>query len=520
MKTTKIALEQVPHFSSTFLAYINQDPGLTPFYHHFPSIEAAGDQMKEKSFPSERRALLSNVLEKQYAEVNSPEPVSRNISLLRDDNTYTVVTGHQLNIFTGPLYVILKMITTINACEALKKAYPDKEFVPIYWMATEDHDFEEINHFHFNGKRFQWDSTQTGAVGRFSTQDMSSLLQQLSAFPSFMLRAYHGKKTLATAVREYMTSLFGEYGLVVLDADDRDLKATFKNVMRDDILECTIQPEIAKISQTLNDKGYKTQVYARQVNFFYLEGSQRLRIEKHEDSTFSLVGGDQVFTTEELKQIIEDHPERLSPNVILRPLYQESILPNLAYCGGPSELIYWLQIAPLFPRYSIPFPMLLPRNYAMIVPSHLEMKWNKTGYSLSDMFKGKEYLLKDATLRESGHQVKLNGQKKALEVIFNQIKQQAATIDPTMSQHVEAQWAKTEKRLDIMEKKFIRAEKRHHTDLLRQIEEVLDTLFPGGGLQERHTNIMEFYQTNQAIIQELKDLLDPFDYSFNVIHHG
>lgn len=519
MKKTKTALQEVPYFSSTFLAYIQQDPQLKPYYGHYPSIASARHQIEEKKFPATSRQILADVLDRQYQGLKVSDKVAGNIQALRSKNCYTVVTGHQLNLFTGPLYVILKMITTINACKELKKAYPDKEFVPVYWMATEDHDFQEINHFHFNGSRIEWKTNQTGAVGHFSTRDMAPLLKELSALPAEFLRAYQQQKTLAGAVRSYMNDLFGGDGLVVLDADDRQLKSLFSEVMRDDILHGSLQKLVAKTSQDLDEKGFKTQIFARRINFFYLDDQQRSRIEK-QGETYTLADNQRSFTQAEMEQLINDSPERLSPNVILRPLYEEMILPNIAYCGGPSELIYWMQLKPLFEKYQVAFPMLLPRNFAMIIPEHLEKKWDKTHCTIDDLFLGKEPLLKKLTLRESDHQVELNGQKKAIEDVFTQIKKQAHDIDPTMSQHVEAQWAKTEKRLDLMEKKFIRAEKRHHTDLLRQCEDVLDSLFPNGGLQERHDNILNFYQTDPEILNSMKDLLDPFDYSFNILRYG
>ncbi len=519
METKKIPLEDVSYFSSTFHAYISQNEKLKPFYRNYASVESAGEQMEKKQFPADRRSTLCQVLREQYADMEVPESVSGKISLLEKDNCYTVVTGHQLNLFTGPLYVILKMITTINACEELKKAYPDKEFVPVYWMASEDHDFEEINHFHFNGSTYKWDTDQSGAVGRFTLDDIKPLLAKVAAFPPLFLKAYQGAKTLSEAVRHYMNSLFGDYGLVVLDADDRRLKKMFTEVMRDDILNNSIQPLVDNTSERLDSAGFKTQVNARQINFFYLEDDLRLRIE-NTDSGFTLVDGDRDFSREEMETIISDTPEKLSPNVILRPVYEEMILPNLAYCGGPSELIYWLQLTAIFEKYDLAFPMLLPRNFAMIIPQHLERKWNKTRCSLNDLFLGKHDLHNKIAMRDSQRQVELNGQKQAIEKAFEEIREQALSIDPTMSQHVEAQWARTENRLDIIQKKFIRAEKRHHEDTLRQAEDVFDQLFPGGGLQERHDNIINFMQTDPDIVKKLKEMLSPFDYRFNVIHYG
>ncbi len=519
MKTTKKPLREIPFFSSTFHAYLNQDPELRSFYGRYPNLEEAGAQANEKQFDVGHRQILHDVLLSQYEHLGQTGAVGSNIAKLKNENCYTVVTGHQLNLFTGPLYVILKMITTINACEELKAKYPDKDFVPVYWMASEDHDFDEINHFHFNGQKYTWETPQTGAVGRFSVTDMKPLLTRLSAFPPAFLNAYQSSDTLAEAVRKYMHSLFGEYGLVVLDADDSRLKSLFTQVMRDDILECAVQPLVADVSKKLDDRGFKTQVFAREVNFFFLEDGIRDRIER-DGEQYRLAESGRTFSRGEMEQLISGSPEKLSPNVILRPLYQEMVLPNIAYCGGPSELIYWLQLRPVFDKYEVPFPILLPRNFAMIIPAHVERKWNKTRCSLDDLFLDRHELLNKATLRDSEREVTLNGHKEDIQQAFRQIQAQAEAIDPTMGQHVEAQWARTEKKLVGMEKKFIRAEKRHHDDLLRQICDVHDTLFPGGGLQERHDNLMNFLQTDPEIVGKLKEELSPFDTRFNIIHYG
>jgi bacillithiol synthase len=175
MQLEKFPLSDTRAFSSFFLDYVDRKEILKPFYGRYPTIENFEGQIQDKkrTYTMSTRRILHEVLQKQYQKVEAAEPVTRNINALLDENTFTVTTGHQLNIFTGPLYFIYKIVTVINACKALKKHYPHYEFVPVYWMASEDHDYDEIKYFRLFGKKYTWNTKQSGAVGRFSPLDDS-----------------------------------------------------------------------------------------------------------------------------------------------------------------------------------------------------------------------------------------------------------------------------------------------------------------------------------------------------------
>ena len=343
MRLHQVALTDTNQFSSFFLDYTQQKEQLTEFYHRFPTAENLFQQAKEKSvsFPKANRALLQKVLVEQYSTVRLTPTINHCIELLGNEKTFTVTTGHQLNIFTGPLYFIFKIITVVNACKRLKIKYPDYDFIPVYWMASEDHDYEEIKSFRLYGKEFTWETDQTGAVGRFDPGSISKLLDQIPGDITIFRNAYLKQKTLAGAVRSYVNDLFSADGVVVLDADHPELKAQFKNVISSDLFDHVPKKLVDEKTKKLNDLGYHTQVNAREINLFYLDGKIRSRIERSGD-TFQVVDTDLRFTAEEMKKMVNEHPGRFSPNVILRPLYQEVLLPNIAYVGGPVEVIYWL----------------------------------------------------------------------------------------------------------------------------------------------------------------------------------
>ena len=333
MQLDKIALAETHAFSPFFLDYIEQKESLKPYYNRYPSLENFTAQISEKSsFPEEHRVVLMTALQNQYDGLKVSQSVTDNILLLKNKKTFTITTGHQLNIFTGPLYFIYKIVTVINTCKALKTKYPEFDFVPVYWMATEDHDYDEIKYFNLYGTKYVWETNQTGAVGRFNVNGLDSLVHEVPGDVSVFKEAYKKGRTLSQAVRHYVNDLFGRNGLLVLDSDSRTLKSLFRGAMQRDIVDQVNKPLVDSTNKELEGLGYKTQVYCRDINFFYLENGGRNRIEKVEDG-FKIIDTDLSFSADEMKKLIEDEPEKFSPNVILRPLYEETILPNLAYVG-------------------------------------------------------------------------------------------------------------------------------------------------------------------------------------------
>jgi bacillithiol synthase len=521
MQLNKVSLAETRAFSPFFIDYLEQKNTLTPFYHRFPAVENFADQIAEKSasFTDSHRQVLVNVLKKQYETVSCSAEVEKNIASLGDRKTFTVTTGHQLNIFTGPLYFIFKIVTVINTCTQLKQRYPDCNFVPVYWMASEDHDYEEIKYFKLYGKKYVWQTNQSGAVGRFLTNGLSALANEVPGETNIFREAYAKNKTLSAAVRHYVNALFGSYGLVVLDADDRDLKKTFSNVIRQDVLVSANKGIVEQTNSSLEQLGYKTQIFCRDINFFYLTNGSRSRIEKA-NGTYNILDSNLSFSESEIEKLITEEPDRFSPNVILRPLYQEMILPNLAYVGGPAEVIYWLQLKGVFDQFSVPFPILMPRNFGMIVDHEVGRKFAKTGLDFKEIFEEKNYLFNHWVLKHSPRNLTVGKERTELAKLFELLRERAESIDSTLSPFVGAEEKRSLNSLEKMERKFLRAEKRLHADKLRQIEAVKDALFPNGSLQERTDNFLNFYQRDPQFIARLIESFDPFDFRFHILSYN
>ena len=519
MKIDKLSFSETGQFSPIFLDYINDKTELRSFYHNRPDLKGFEAQLAEKQLPQAQRERLVKVLKQQYHDFDTSEAVAGNIEKLSDSKTFTVTTGHQLNIFTGPLYFIYKIVTSINACRKLQKQFPDHHFVPVYWMASEDHDFEEISHFHLFGKDYVWKTDQQGAVGRFDTDSIAAVLDEMPEEVEMFEKAYREEAKLADAVRYYVNELFGEEGLIVLDADDHELKASFRSVIADDLENHTAKKLTDQCSDELDKLGYKAQVYPRDINFFYLDDQLRERIEKEGD-TYQVLNTDRTFSREEIMQELENHPQKFSPNVILRPLYQEMILPNLGYVGGPSELAYWMQLKPVFDHYEVPFPILMPRNFGLVINKTNAKKLDKLPVEVKDLFLDTQALIKKFVEENAETSISLNEEMEYLSRVFEEVKAKAAEVDKSLDGFIGKQEKNALKSLQNIEKRLKKSEEQNQETAVKQLENLKDKLFPGGTLQERKENFLNFYINNPDFVNELLQYLDPLDFRFNILNEA
>jgi bacillithiol biosynthesis cysteine-adding enzyme BshC len=512
MPSKQIALHSVGAFPKLFLDYISKNENLEKFYNQYPDIQGFKKIIEARKFTDDKRKTLVSVLKKQY-QVLENKP---NLDILLDTNTFTVTTGHQLNIFTGPLYVIYKIVTIINLAKKLKVEFPAYNFVPVYWMASEDHDFAEIASFNLFGKNFKWETEQKGAVGRMNPAELQTIFDELSEKPSIFEEAYLKNTTLSDAARQYMHELFGSENLVCIDADDSALKGIFSDVIKDDLLNNSANEIVTKTSIELNEMGYHTQITPREINFFYLQDGLRERIIK-EDTVYKVLNSAFSFSEEEILKILDNHPENFSPNVVLRPLYQETILPNLAYIGGPSEVPYWLQLKGIFDHYGEQFPLLMPRNFALVINQASQKRLDKLGISVDELFADDVSLRRSYVERNSENSLSLAFEIDDVSEVFERILKKSLAIDQTMKGAVEAEKSKIISSLENLEKRIKKAEERNQETSVTQLLALKQKLFPDGGLQERKENFLNFYLNDKDFINKLLEAFDPIDYSFNII---
>jgi bacillithiol biosynthesis cysteine-adding enzyme BshC len=528
MQAKYITYQQTNSFSSVVLDYIDGKDKLESFYKYSPTLQGFKKAIEDRKFPGDRN-LLVDTLKRQYSQLSPSALVLQNINLLADDRTFTITTGHQLNIFTGPLYFIYKIITAIKLAADLKQEYPDYNFVPVYWMATEDHDFEEINNVRVEDKRITWQTKTAGATGRINPKSITEALVAYKGYlgitengqklADLVEKAYSGNQTLANATRELVNALFGAKGLVCTDADDAALKTQFSAIVYRDITEQNSFKLINESSAALENAGYKPQVNPREINFFYMDDQLRERIIE-ENNQYKVLNTSISFSRESLKAEIDQHPERFSPNVVMRPVYQEVILPNLAYIGGGAEVTYWLQLKMNFDFYGVAYPILMLRNSAQIVDDRSAKKMETLGITAISLFDTDENL-KNQWIRTHvvDDLLSLDAEQKAITAIFEQIKVNSYKVDKGLSLSAEAAKVRTLRLVTNLEKKLLRAEKRKHTTALQQIENLKHKLFPNGVLQERVVNIAPMYVLyGDDFIDSLLSAFQPLNYKFTILY--
>lgn len=501
-----------------------------PFYDRFPNMDGFRDQIRRKSdFSMENRKVLVRVLEDQYINTAASEATSANISLLGKETSFTVVTGHQLNLFTGPLYFLYKIVTTINLARELKQANPENNFVPIYWMATEDHDFEEVNYFNFKGKKLQWNKKVSGAVGPLDTEGLEAIWEAFSnemgnsrnadKLREWFHHAYLEHDNLADATRFLANELFGEYGLVILDGNDARLKKLLVPYVKQDLLENKSHGKVMDTIDRLRalPENYGIQVNPREINYFYLLQGVRERIVREGDIYY--VQGTKIqFSREEILDELENYPERFSPNVIARPLYQEVILPNLCYVGGGGELAYWLELKAMFDEMAVPFPILLLRNSALVITQKQWDKLERMGILVADLFLKQSSFINKKIREISNIDIDLGPQKKYLTEQFKELYTLAEKTDATFLGAVKAQEIKQLKGLGHLEKRLLKAQKKKLEDQVRRMTEIQNQLFPNKSLQERNLNFSELYmEYGDSFIPYLMQVLKPLAGDFTII---
>ncbi|QKX05690.1 bacillithiol biosynthesis cysteine-adding enzyme BshC [Aquimarina sp. TRL1] len=529
MPCTSIPFRDTHYFSSFICDYLDQKPELKAFYNRFPTLENFGGQIEEKQyrFSDAHRDILATALEKQYHGVVTSEATLQHIKLLREGNTFTVTTGHQLNLFTGPLYFLYKILSTINLCETLKKQYPSYNFVPVYWMATEDHDFDEINYFRLFGKKIQWNKEAGGAVGNFTTEGLDEVLTIFSAeigkgknamyLKKLFEAAYIKHDTLSAATRYLANELFSSYGLVIVDGDDKALKSMFVPYVKRELEEQLSYETVLPVGRKLVDQGYKMQVNPREINLFYLSEGVRERIVK-EDHVYRVFGTSIRWSKEDVLKHVEEAPERFSPNVIMRPLYQEVILPNLCYIGGGGELAYWLELKQYFAKADIPFPMLLLRNSVLVQTTKQAEKIKKLSMTDQELFLKQHELINRKVRQISNIDINFDAQRLILKEQFKEMLELAKETDVSFANAVRAQETKQLKGLDVLEKRLLKAQRRKLSDQVVRLTNLQNALFPGYGLQERTVNFSELYlEFGEELIKVLKETLDPLLGEFLVI---
>lgn len=527
MKIEKLNFEEIPQLSAFDKAYQSEDIKLSSFFEKLPYIDNFKEIIDKKAAQYRNRNILTDSLKRQYEGINISEKTSQSLSALGAQNCFTVTTAHQPALLSGPLYFIYKIAGTIHLCLALKKEYPDYNFVPIYYMGSEDHDFEELNHIQLFGKKLTWSDRQGGAIGHYNSSSLSIIFDELKEILGESTQANQLLEIIDSSFKpefyyqeamfRFIHQLFDPYGLIVLIPDAAELKKLAISIFEDDLLQHSSEKKVNETVKALEAAGFSNQAFARPINLFYLLPGQRERIEKL-DGRYRVLNTALSFSKEEILAELHLHPERFSPNVILRPLYQELILPNLAYVGGAGELAYWMERKAQFEHFNIPFPMLIRRNSLQWIDSSAATRMEKLGLGIRDIFKDTEALIKHYISQNSEIELNFAEERGLFEAIFSEMAEKIKMVDASLEASLAAQQAQLFNGLEKLETRLLRTEKQRQETAINQIKKLQEKLGLPNSLQERRENFIPLYlKYGDGLIDFLVEKLNPLQKEFLVV---
>lgn len=476
---------------------------------------------KQQHYSDSNRQVLVDSLSKQLASFASDSQLE-NIKLLSEPNTFTITTGHQLTLFGGPMYLLYKALHVVSLSKQYNQSQSEYKTVPVFWMASEDHDFEEVKHAHLFGKKLSWETSQSGAVGRFENTNFDSIHQEFSTF--FSEKETEIKALLeigftsnyAQYWQQFLSKIFADFGVLVLDADDKNLKQLFVPVMERELLESLSFSAVNKSNQQIEALGYTPQAQAREVNLFYLSDGKRIRIEK---TSIGYAIDNLEFTEQELLERLMSEPENFSPNVILRPVYQETILPNLAYVGGGGEMAYWIQLKGVFEAHQTVFPLIQQRVSIHLIDSAMQKRIQKLNLKISNFFTQKELLRKQFIDKNESDSIQMEEVRSLIQMLRSKLLGNALKIDASLENFVEAELVRMSKQIDSIEQKFLKQLKQRHEQSLQGIDFVVDRTIPENSLQERYFHWLHFAPDGSysKLLSRLATEINPFETELMVI---
>lgn len=524
-QTAFLDAKQFGKFSRLIEDYLLQKKETEGFYHLFPNEKNLVSQARRKSEEYRNREKVSGILKAQLSGIDLEPKQTENLKKFALSNSVTVTTGHQLNLLTGPLYFFYKILQTIKCCEELNTRHSEFNFIPVFWMATEDHDFAEINHFHYKNHKISWNRPAEGAVGRLDLTGIGEVFEEFEkilppsanadSLKTLIRNSYLSSGNLKQATQKLVQQLFGPYGLLMIDGDDRELKKLMIPAFEEDLIQNTAFKTVSETNEKLIRNHYGIQVNPREINLFYLgNGEIRERITE-ENGIFYVVDSDDRFTKDEILEELKNYPEKFSPNVILRPLYQETVLPNIAYIGGSGEIAYWLQLKDFFESQHVLFPILIVRNSVLLISEKQKSRLEKLEIEFGELFHPLYELVNKNIMAHSATEIDFTDYESRLRQVFNELNTRATETDITFSNMVKAQEKKQLGGLEKMEKRLVKAEKRKQSERVERIESIYGEIFPHGKLQERFVNFSQLWmEYGGDFVKGVLDEIHPYDFRF------
>ncbi len=517
----EVPLRQSGLLSPLMNDYLFECEKVSNLFAHQPNISSFADAIEERRQHHTNRVVLVETLEQQYAAFPKQKIVADNIALLRSENTFTVTVAHQPSLLLQPAYYAHKIASVIALANQLNATYTGYNFIPVFWLGSEDHDFDELGRAKIFDKEIVWKSNCSGALGRYTLDGLDEVRNEINAlmqgadFLKLFDEALQRCNTFGELTRFLIHRLFGKYGLVIVDQDAVAFKRIFTGVIERELRESIAEQALQTTNDFLNAH-YKAQASPRSINFFYLRENYRVRITRNAAGGFSTADEQFHFTADEMMSELQQHPERFSPNVIYRPLFQEMVLPNLAFVGGGAECSYWLQLKNLFTHFHVPYPVVLHRKPMAYLPASAMKKITKLGLDVASIFQNKDVFINDYVKANTDEQFNFSEVQHDFIKAFEKVMQASEHIDPTLKQSVAAEQQKLLNALTQLEGKFLKATKRKNENVVTQLQAVHECVFPNGFFQERAESFLPML-AHQDFLDTLIQHANPLDKTVGLI---
>ncbi len=539
----KINFSEIPNHLNLFLDYLYDFEKLQSFYYH--DFRKKEDYNKIFKSISERnnhnRAAIKEIIIYQYSSLdNLSQKTERNIQVLDGKRTLFVITGQQLGILGGPLYTFYKIITAIKLSSHLNERFDDYYFVPLFWMESDDHDFNEVNSINIlndsnnlvsiSYKEIIEEDELKESVGTIVfDESINGVFEKLNAelrnteFKAALIdklkNIYKVGRTFKESFRELLFELFDKYGLIIFDPQHDKVKSLLKPIFINEIKNFREHTQkLVSVSAVLEEQ-YHAQVKIKPVNLFYKLENGRYAIEPF-DNVFKLKRKRKQFTEEEILSEAENYPERFSPNVLLRPITQDYLFNTAFYIAGPSEVSYFAQVNPLYNYFNLVPPIIYPRSSATLLENHLTAFTEKYDIEIKDIFLGQEHLKEKilSNLSEINLKNVFDDKNKKLELIFDELKQELFGIDKTLSDSVNKYRDRILQLLNDLNNKAKKHQDNKFETVIRQLNKLSNLVYPNQNLQERELNFVYFFNKfGPELLDKIYDELSIQEFEHQII---
>lgn len=511
-----IDFAEISGASKLFLDFINDFEKIKKYYKVNFRDEGSYSEVFNKIIQRENpnKSQIAEIIKNQYNGFNPSQKTVQNIELLNDDKTIAVFTGQQLGLLGGPLYTVYKLFTAIKLSEHLNSKFPSYNFVPVFWLAGDDHDFEEISFVNVVSKENEiakiiYGDNNEPEYNRGSVGDLlfNGSIEDFKKYIKDNIRETEFSEELFTLINNVLYEnlnikssffnllyqIFDDTGLIIFNPQDKEVKKLLKPIFRKELTDYKKHTNDLLLNSADLDDNYHAQVKIKPINLFMSDESGRHLIEPVEEE-YRLKGKRKRITKEEILNFVENEPERFSANVLLRPICEDYLFPTGFYIGGPGEISYYAQAIPLYKHYDLQHPIVYPRASATIIEGNIAKILVKYNLSSLDFFKDSKELrtivvnsLADVDLKS-----KFTSAENAIEEILNTLSENLSKIDNNLSNVTDNVKGKIIHQLGVLKSKSMKSHENKFDSALRQISKAQNLIYPNSNLQERELTIINF----------------------------